>query len=655
MVIPYSGRAFRTREKKINPNATSMLMKGLYSLHKSRQILKSTFKWYKKKGTTLPPHKLAALENDLEKLDKAIIEKNRTEADEYARQIESFSEVHCKKEWSDYFLEFAFALIFALVVATIVRQMWFEPYEIPTGSMRPTFKEQDHVTVTKTAFGLNVPLETKHFYFDPDLVQRTSIVIFSGDNLALRDTDSTYFWILPYKKRYIKRLMGKPGDTVYFYGGRLYAVDRKGNFLTEFLDSPWLKNIEHIPFLRFEGEITTPSPREIIFRLMNLPIGKLSASSQGSLQGEIFNGKEWVKDQPAAQKSPHTQIQTYSDFWGMRNYAMARLLTREELEKYSQADTTDLEKAPLYLELRHTPSLTYPPPLIQPEKGGHAISLQTYVTVIPLQEKHLNALMENMYTARFVVKNGQAQRYSLEESQMATDRPRFPGVADGTYEFYYGKGVKVGWGAITYDLPSDSPLYSRVPSNIQKLFNLGIEFNTVFAPYSKTQLYFPHRYAYFRDGDLYLLGAPILSKDDPVLISFNERELKKEQQSTARRPYIAFKDYGPPLKDGKIDMDFIKTFGLKIPDGQYLVLGDNHAMSADSRVFGFVPEANLQGAPCYIIWPPGTRWGAPPQKPYPLLTLPRLIVWSIALLILIVWYVIHRRNLRTPIFKKIDT
>ena len=83
-------------------------------------------------------------------------------------------------------------------------------------------------------------------------------------------------------------------------------------------------------------------------------------------------------------------------------------------------------------------------------------------------------------------------------------------------------------------------------------------------------------------------------------------------------------DNGPPLKDGKYDIEKIRTFGLKIPEKNYYVLGDNHAMSADSRAFGFLPEANLQGAPSLIIWPPGDRLGPPPQMPYRLFTLPRV-------------------------------
>ena len=36
-------------------------------------------------------------------------------------------------------------------------------------------------------------------------------------------------------------------------------------------------------------------------------------------------------------------------------------------------------------------------------------------------------------------------------------------------------------------------------------------------------------------------------------------------------------------------------------------------MSLDSRFFGSVPEANIQGTPVLLFWPFGARWGSPLQ------------------------------------------
>jgi signal peptidase I len=583
-------------------------------------------------------------------LDQALLNQQRPEANERARRLEQFAKEHCKKSIFDYAKELFFALIFALAIASVVRAMWFEPYEIPTGSMRPTFKEQDHLTVTKTAFGINVPFKTEHFYFDPDLVQRTSILIFSGDGLPLRDTDTTYFGIFPYKKRYIKRAIGKPGDTFYFYGGQLYGIDKDGNEIKELRDTPWMKPLEHIPFLAFEGDMTAGGSNRILFNHFHRPFGRLAIGPDGQIKSDIFTGKEWIKDNPTAQKSSHSNIETYSDFLGMRNYAEARLLTKEQLQQLPNIE--GLEEGLLYLQLHHTPSLSYPKPQIQREGGGVSIGIPAYSTIIPLQKEHLDALMDNMYTARFVVADGKARRYSLGDEQFVSGSPSYAGVPDGTYEFYQGKASKINWGGIETTVDKDSELYSRDPKNIQKLYNLGIEMNTAFNPSAKNQTLFPHRYVYFRDGDLYAMGGVIMKKDDPTLKKFLEREKKREQQATPKAPYVAFQDYGPPMKDGKIDADFIKTFGITVPEKTYMMLGDNHAMSADSRIFGFVPEANLQGAPYWIVWPPGDRLGPPSQKPYPFMNIPRAIIWSIAALIAIIWFIYHRWRIRRPIFIK---
>jgi signal peptidase I len=42
-----------------------------------------------------------------------------------------------------------------------------------------------------------------------------------------------------------------------------------------------------------------------------------------------------------------------------------------------------------------------------------------------------------------------------------------------------------------------------------------------------------------------------------------------------------------------------------VPEGQYLMLGDNRASSCDSRRWGTVPRKNLVGPVFAIYWPPG--------------------------------------------------
>lgn len=609
-----------------------------YSLHKCKRILAQGWSLYRKKRQSLVAVDLNKFENQIKDLQASIQAKDRSAADLAAHQLEEFCQLHFAKPWWKSGLDIVFALIFALMVAIVIRLSWFEIYEIPTGSMRPSFKEQDHLTVSKTAFGINIPMATGHFYFDPNLVQRTSAIILSGDNLPVIETDTTFLGVLPYKKRFIKRMIGKPGDTLYFYGGKIYGIDQDGKPIAEFLDSKWMASLEYIPFITFEGIFGTTVPNQVVFQQMHLPIGRVKLTRQGISNGEFFNGKDWVNDNPAEAEKPHSSPVTFSDLWGIGNFAMARLVTKEQAKEESNEQLLGDNDVIFYLELQHHPSLTYPKPQLYNIGAMTGIAFAPEKSFLPVTQKHLEAIRDHLYTSRFVVKNERVARYSVEGQSFSSKDPQLPGVPDGTYEFYFGKGWSVDSWGITSPLPEDHPLYNKDPLFIKKLYNLGINWDTAIESKNRSARNFPARYAYFRSGDLFLLGGKIYEKEDPVLSAFNQNEEKRTKEGTLSRPYQPFRDSGPP------SLETIKSFGLTIPDKQYLVLGDNHAMSGDSRIFGFVPEANLQGAPSFIFWPPGERFGIPNQKPYPIFVLPRLIVWGIVLVIAAIWFVIHRRH-----------
>lgn len=637
-----------------------------YSSRQCRKILRTGFNTLKKKGGTLSESKRREFEAELHQLDAALLAGNKDEASSTAARLDPFIKTHFPKTAWDHFREIGYALVFAIVVAFLIRQFWFELYEVPTGSMRPTVGELDRMLVSKTTFGISVPFVKKPLFYSDEYVKRGGIIVFTVRDMDVPDADMLYFHLIPGKKRYIKRAVAKPGDTLYFYGGQIYSVDKEGKPVLTLADPAYLQQIgiekiDHVPFINFDGKMKVSRRTAqnifgaVTLKQMNLPVGKLEITENGKIEGKFFNGEEWVEDQVSALKTPHDQPMSYSDLWGIGNYAMARMLTLEEAKKfYNLRPQSDDVLA--FLELAHTPNLSYPKPELRQDDMGRVHPMITpFTTLLPLKQSHLEGIQKALYTARFFVKDGHAYRY--QEGRTRPQRPeydpRFPNVPDGLYEFYYGVGYKLHFGGIRTKLPLNHPLYASTLDNIYKLFNVGIGFNRVFEPMAPLQPYSPQRFAYYREGDLYVMGEPIFKKNDPVLVKFVQNELEKQKSSNREAPYIAFVDHGPPLSsDGTLDTAFIEKFGLKVPEDGIVGLGDNYAMSSDSRDFGFVPIENLRGSPSFTFWPPGKRMGPLPQPGYSWWTFPNLLIWSLAILVFIVTYLWLRRRNRRSIFPK---
>ncbi|MBS0636961.1 MAG: S26 family signal peptidase, partial [Verrucomicrobia bacterium] len=165
-------------------------MTRLYSLRKCRKILDDAVIRYKTLSKRLSSELLAQLGTLIDNLDSSIQKKDVESARIDAYNVQQFLLEHGRKTLFEQIREFTLAILFALIIAALVRQMWFELYEIPTGSMRPTFRESDRVLVFKDTFCINKPFETSHFYFEPQYVKRGSIVVLTGDGLDLPDVDT---------------------------------------------------------------------------------------------------------------------------------------------------------------------------------------------------------------------------------------------------------------------------------------------------------------------------------------------------------------------------------------------------------------------------------------------------------------------------------
>ncbi|MGB3897119.1 MAG: signal peptidase I [Mesorhizobium sp.] len=101
----------------------------------------------------------------------------------------------------------------ALILALVIRTLFFQPFSIPSGSMRPTLLEGDYLFVTKWAYGYS----RYSMPFSPDL--------FSGRiwGSEPKRGDVVVFKFPPNPSiDYIKRVVGLPGDKIQMKDGQLF-------------------------------------------------------------------------------------------------------------------------------------------------------------------------------------------------------------------------------------------------------------------------------------------------------------------------------------------------------------------------------------------------------------------------------------------------
>ncbi|MDH5722233.1 MAG: signal peptidase I [Alphaproteobacteria bacterium] len=109
--------------------------------------------------------------------------------------------------------EFVKTALWAIALALLIRSVFLEPFNIPSGSMKPTLLVGDYLFVNKPAYGYSrfsfpfgiAPIEGRIWSEEP---KRGDVIVFRLPT----DTNTNF----------IKRLVGLPGETIQVRKGRLY-------------------------------------------------------------------------------------------------------------------------------------------------------------------------------------------------------------------------------------------------------------------------------------------------------------------------------------------------------------------------------------------------------------------------------------------------
>ncbi|MFC6099683.1 signal peptidase I [Olivibacter domesticus] len=146
------------------------------------------------------------------------------------------------REWAD-------AIVFAVVAATLIRTFLIEAYMIPSGSMERSLLTGDFLFVSKINYGPRLPMTPIAFpfahhtmpitgtkaYWDglemdyrrlPGLqkIKRNDVVVFNYP----MEADAPYNRPVDKRENYIKRAIGVPGDTIAIIDAQVYVNGKKG-------------------------------------------------------------------------------------------------------------------------------------------------------------------------------------------------------------------------------------------------------------------------------------------------------------------------------------------------------------------------------------------------------------------------------------------
>ena len=120
-----------------------------------------------------------------------------------------------KGTWGDVFRTFYWAIFIAMIVRTFI----FQPFNVPSGSMKPTLLIGDYMIVSKYSYGYS----NHSFPLSPDLFDGRKLYSEPqrGDIVVMHVPKQTID-----KDTYVKRLIGLPGDEIQVKKGLLYINNK---------------------------------------------------------------------------------------------------------------------------------------------------------------------------------------------------------------------------------------------------------------------------------------------------------------------------------------------------------------------------------------------------------------------------------------------
>ena len=200
------------------------------------------------------------------------------------------------------FVETVKTIVYALLIAGVFRTLFFQPFWIPSGSMKETLLVGDFLFVNKMAYGYSYAscpsLILPRFGVDIDAKDICGFI--DGDNTRILGGEPKRGDVIVFRhpvsgRDYIKRLIGLPGDTIQMRDGTIFLNGEE---------------ISQQPNGAFSEVMQPQGPERRRPRCMNGPVGDGGECLKARATETLPNGRSYSVLDIVAQASDNTGVYT---------------------------------------------------------------------------------------------------------------------------------------------------------------------------------------------------------------------------------------------------------------------------------------------------------------------------------------------------------
>ncbi|MFH1509730.1 MAG: signal peptidase I [Candidatus Nealsonbacteria bacterium] len=172
------------------------------------------------------------------------------------------------KNFFGFLWEITKIVLIALIIVLPIRYFLFQPFFVDGQSMDPSFEDGDYLIVDELSYRLRVP-------------ERGEVVVFNYP----KDPS----------QRYIKRIIGLPGETIEITNGKIYITDTEGRIE--------LNESEYLPSTYTTGSINVNLDEKEYFVLGDNRSASSDSRRWGTLPRKNIIGQVFLRAWPIASLS----------------------------------------------------------------------------------------------------------------------------------------------------------------------------------------------------------------------------------------------------------------------------------------------------------------------------------------------------------------